>query len=158
MLRNTLINLTLKIGLMISLLYSSLAAFVVPAKVVEYWPSFISNNLSEGFLSLFTGLLALVYILWIFSAKYRFQVFSSLSTIIALFAISNFSNVGLLFSIAPIFSITLALSLRYYPRIRVVAQTKVTPLDIDGEAEIDEESSNQNSEKDHDQHLFVSGN
>jgi hypothetical protein len=191
MLRNTIINIVLKIGLSISLLYASLASFIVPATVIEYWPNFISNNVSENFLSIFTGIVSLVYIVWIFSGRYRFASVSSLSIIFILFGISNIYNVGLLFNIAPIFCISLALSLRYYPRVRIVAQTKVTPLEDQSRLPIEninpgaellpektmldldtssksisieekdinnvDESAIQKKDKDHDQHLFVSG-
>ncbi|HEY1037742.1 MAG TPA: hypothetical protein VGE62_04155 [Candidatus Paceibacterota bacterium] len=158
MLRTSLVSLIIKIGLSVSLLYAALASFVVPAMVVERWPSFISQNLSEAFLSAFTGLGALVYIVWLFSRKYRFSATASLTVIIALFGLSNIQNVGLIFQLAPLFSISLALTLRYYPRVRVLTQTKVSTLTYDGshdQVHGDNGKKKVNSEKDHDQHLFI---
>ncbi len=160
MLRNSLISLILKIGLSISLLYASLASFVVPALVVEKWPNFISQNLSEVFLSTLTGLMALFYIVWLFSRKYRFTATASLSVIIVLFALSNVRQVPLLFDLGPLLAISAALSLRYYPRVRVVTQTKVSTLSHDGTHDHvkDRNGSRTANEKDHDQHLFIPTN
>ena len=160
MLRNTLINLTLKIGLMISLLYGALASFIVPATVVSYWPTLISRNLSESFLSTFTGIAILIYMAMIIYNRRRFYTYSSLSFFILAMILLNIRNVQLLFNMAPILAISLGLSLRYYPRVRVVAQTKVTTIDEEGEIEIAEINRKGDlipSEKEHDQHLFVSG-
>lgn len=156
MLRHSLVSLSLKIGLSISLLYTSLASFVVPNLVVERWPLFISNNLNESFLAAFTGLLALFFIVWIFSGKYRFSAYSAIGGLIILTGIINARNVPLLFDLAPLLFIAIALALRYYPRIRVVAETKVTPLTTHTNSQqSNKQQNNQPNGDSHDQHLFV---
>lgn len=177
MLRNSIINLTLKIGLCFSFLYTALAALVVPERVVAHWPGFIVRLVSEQTLASFTGLCALALIIWLFSGSRKFESALTSTIVIAVTILFNFSiggdSVSYIFSIVPLLSIGLALSLRYYPRIRVVVQTKVTPLT--NVSPIDEHGRHPDEQSidvtdlgasestisasgihvDHDQHLFI---
>jgi hypothetical protein len=171
MLRNSIINFTLKLGLAFSLFYTGLACIIVPDYVILYWPNFLSSNLSESFLVFTSGLVSFGLIAWLFSNKFQF---ASATTTTALFAITglfNITNVPFIVDLAPLFFISLALSLRYYPRVRVIAQTKVTPLaSVTVHDDLDEVSSNTNLDEnnstetvveadthlEHDQHIFVS--
>lgn len=176
MLRNSIINFTLKIGLSFSLFYTVLASIVVPEHVISFWPNFLSSNLNESFLVFLTGLFAFGFIVWIFSNKFQFVSVVSITVVLALAGIFNLTNVPFIVDVAPLFFISLALSLRYYPRVRVIVQTKVTPLasitvhdDLDEVASsaskvasgADNESNSVESvvESDthleHDQHIFV---
>lgn len=136
MLRNSIINLVLKCGLAISFLYSTLAAFIVPANVVSRWPSFLANNLSEQTLAIFTGICSLFLIAWLFSRQHKFTCALTITILIGLAALFNIRDVSYLFYLAPLFSIALSLTLRYYPRIRVIARTHLTPLSEDSESEL----------------------
>ncbi len=128
MLRNSVINILLKVGLSISLLYAALASVFAPSLVVSRWPFFVSNQISEGTLSLFTGLICLVLIAWLFSGKKKFAATVTVTVAITLTALLNILSVSFLFSLAPLFFIALGLSIRYYPRVRIVSETMVTPL------------------------------
>lgn len=128
MLRNTLINFTLKFGLAISLVYTGLEALVVPDNILKYWPEFLSSNIHDSVLVLITTLACLALVVWLFSNKGQFASVLTFSSLVAIIGIANITDVPFLIDIAPLFFISVALSLRYYPRIRVVAQTKVTPL------------------------------
>lgn len=128
MLRNSVINIILKTGLSLSLLYAALASVFAPAIVVSRWPFIISNQVSEGTLSFFTGLACLVCIAWLFSGKKKFAATMTVTVALALTGLFNILSVSFLFSIAPLFFIALALSIRYYPRVRIVSETMITPL------------------------------
>lgn len=176
MLRNSIINFTLKIGLAFSLFYTVLASIVVPDHVISFWPNFLSSNLNESFLVFLTGLVAFGLIAWIFSNKFQFASAVSISIALALAGIFNLTNVPFIVDVAPLFFISLALSLRYYPRVRVIAQTKVTPLasitvhddldeiasyaakttsDTENESNSVESVVESDTHLDHDQHIFV---
>lgn len=174
MLRNSAINIVLKVGLSISLLFTALAGFVVPQNVSARWPSFMVNPSSEYLIGIFTSIVCLALVVWLFSSKKKFIAAISTTTAVALAGLFNITDIAYIFQISPLFFIGLALSLRYYPRIRVLTQTKVTPLtnvtpiDIDGE-HFSEESEDGSSEHltevvesdihaEHDQHIFIPKN
>ena len=128
MLRNTLINFTLKLGLAVSLIYSALEALVVPNNILKHWPDFLVSNVNDSLLIILTSIICIAFVAWFFSNKGQFTSAISLTSLWVLIALFNITDVPFLIDIAPLFFISSALSLRYYPRIRVVAQTKVTPL------------------------------
>lgn len=159
MLRNTLINFTLKLGLALSLIYTGLEAIIVPDNVLVYWPEFLTSSIHDSILILITSAVCFGLIAWIFSNKGPFTSAMVCSSLVGVVGIVNIMDVPFLIDIAPLFFISVALSLRYYPRIRVVAQTKVTPLaNITTEA-IPEKRTETVIESDihteHDQHIFV---
>lgn len=93
-----------------------------------------------------------------------------MTVLLVLAGLFNLTNVPFIVDIAPLFFISLALSLRYYPRVRIIAQTKVTPLaSLTVHDDLDEVSSDTNSSEnnstetvvesdthlEHDQHIFV---
>lgn len=170
MLRNSIINFILKIGLAFSLFYTGLASIIVPDHVISFWPKFLSSNLNESFLVFITGIISFVFIGWIFSNKFQFTSAVSIAVALALAAVFNLTNVPFIVDIAPLLFISLALSLRYYPRVRVIAQTKVTPLaNITVHDDLDEVTPHTTSDEsnsvesvvesdiheEHDQHIFV---
>lgn len=128
MLRNPLINISLKVGLSISLLYTALASIIVPDSVISRWPLFISHRVGEGTLASFTSIACIALIIWLFFGKKQFQPAVASLICITLTGIFNILSVDFLFSLAPLFFISLALCLRYYPRVRIVGETMVTPL------------------------------
>jgi hypothetical protein len=128
MLRNSIINFTLKLGLAFSLFYAGLAAFVVPDHVLSFWPLFISKNANESALVFVSGFCSFALIGWLFSKKMQFSSAVTTGSAIALVGLFNITNVPFIVDLAPLFFISLGLSFRYYPRIRVIAQTKVTSL------------------------------
>lgn len=128
MLRNSIINFTLKLGIAFSLFYAGLAAFVVPDHVLSFWPNFISSNVNESALVFISGFCSFALIGWLFSKKKQFASAVATGSAIALVGLFNITNVPFVVDLAPLFFISLALAFRYYPRIRVVAQTKTTSL------------------------------
>jgi hypothetical protein len=171
MLRTYIINFISKIGLAIPLLYVALASLFDPATIVSRWPLFLSKNLNGNALVLVTGAVSLCLIVWLFTNKYKFQ--SSVTTLagIVLVGLFNIRDMGLLFSLVPLFCLALGLSLRYYPRVRVVVETKVTipkehileqvekySDEIDDEDIEDIAKTIKTTTDDHDQHLFIPEN
>ncbi len=170
MLRNSIINFTLKIGLAFPLFYTGLAAIIVPDHVISFWPDFISANLSESFLVFFSGLVSFGLIGWIFSKKLQFSSAVTMTSLIGLAGLCNITNVPFIVDLAPLFFISLALAFRYYPRVRVIAQTRVTSLaTVTVHDDLDEVSPHTASDEsnstetvvesgiheEHDQHIFV---
>ncbi len=165
MLRNSIINLVLKVALCLSLLFTALASFITPSIVVSKWPSIIAANISEQNLAEFTGLLCLGLTAWLISGKMKFSSSVTLAVLTFLTIIFNLTLVTFVFSVFPLFFISIALSLRYYPRIRVIVQTKVTPLGQITESEMTHDSqaadvtdlgvAESDIHLEHDQHLFI---
>lgn len=170
MLRNSIINFTLKVGLAFSLFYTVLASIIVPDHVISFWPNFLASNLNESFLVFLTGLISFGLICWVFSNKLQFASAVTTGAMLALTGIFNISNVPFIIDLAPLFFISLALSFRYYPRVRVIAQTKVTSLaTVTVHDDLDEVSPHTVSDEsnsvetvvesgiheEHDQHIFV---
>lgn len=161
MLRNSAINLCLKLGLALPLLYATLAAFVVPDHVLSLWPTFISTKFNESILVFISGLATFALVVWLFSRKWKFQCAISITILIALVGLLNITNIPFVMTLAPLFFIAAGLTLRYYPRIRIMTQTRVTPLahitplddldDEDDEGEVVESDIH----AEHDQHIFV---
>jgi len=128
MLRSSVVNITLKIGLSISMLYTALAGVLVPQKVTLRWPNFIANNLHQGLLGGITALACVCLAIWLFIGRDKFL--SSISTVVlvSLTCIVNLNDGPFVFSLSPLFFMSLALAIRYYPRVRIIAETHVTPL------------------------------
>lgn len=156
MLRNSVINFTLKLGLAFPLFYAGLASLVVPQHVLSFWPTFIASNINETVIIILSGLCSFGLIGWLFSNKKQFASAVTTGSAFALVGLFNIKNVPFIIDLAPLFFIALALSFRYYPRIRVIAQTKVTSLanvtDLDEEVETVVESG---VHTEHDQHIFI---
>lgn len=128
MLRNSVINITLKIGLSLALLYTALDSFLMPADVLLKWPAFIVHRVDEGTLASFTGIVCLGLIVWLFFGSRKFTSAVTTLVCISLTGLFNILSVSFLFGLAPLFFITLALCFRYYPRVRIVGETLITPL------------------------------
>jgi hypothetical protein len=128
MLRNSVVNILLKVGLALPLLYTALAAFVVPARVITRWPLFVTHHVDESTLTVFTGIVCVAFVIWLFFGTRKFISAATLTLCIGLTILFNIKSESFVFGLAPLFFIALALSIRYYPRVRVVSETFLTPL------------------------------
>lgn len=165
MLRNSLINFTLKLGLAFALVYAGLASIAVPDQVLSFWPSFLSSHLNQSFLIFLSGIGCFSLVGWIFSNKMQFTSAVTTSAIFALTGIFNITDVPFLVGLAPLFFISTALALRYYPRVRVIGQTKVTTLanitfhntenGNKPEGQTVESVVESGTHEEHDQHIFI---
>ncbi len=144
MLRNSVVNILLKVGLGLPLLYTAVTAFIVPSRVISRWPLFITHHVDDNTLAVFTGIICVAFVIWIFFGTKKFASCISLTAAIALAALFNIKSASFLFGLAPQFFIALALSIRYYPRVRVVSETFVTPLHeghLSGEKDTDSDGN-----------------
>ncbi len=156
----------LKLALSISLLFAALASLITPETVVAKWPDFITTRINEQSVAEITALLCVILTVWLLSGKKKFSSSILTGIFILLTIVVNITYVSFVFSILPLFFISIALSLRYYPRIRVVVQTKVTPLTkiSDIEHSPDNQAADvtdlgvveSDTHIEHDQHLFIS--
>lgn len=160
MLRNIAVNAVLKIGLIFPLAYSGLAALVIPDKVLTFWPSILVNHLNNSFLIFVSGVAPFILAGWLCLKRKNFTSALTITILMILIGLSNIKNVPFLIELAPLFFIGLALSLQHYPRIRVIGQTKVTPLanitieDEDMEERIESVVESE-IHREHDQHIFI---
>ncbi len=155
MLRTSIINFVSKIGLSIPLLYTIFESFFNPDEVVSRWPNFFSHHVNQNALVLITGISAIALLVWMFSNRYKFNAVITIFCGFVLTLLINITDLRLLFNSIPALCLALGLSLRYYPRVRVIAPTKVTVskehLDLHNEIR----QPPTNPDNDHDQHLFV---
>ncbi len=171
MLRTSVINFVSKIGLAIPLLYLSLLSIFDQSKVVGFWPVTLSKHVNENALALITCLASGALIAWLFSNQYKFQAALTSLIGISLAGILNMFNFDLILTLTPLFCLALGLSLRYYPRVRVVAPTRVTIPKEHVIEHAEKEAEKNESEispalkatvktivDEHDQHLFIPEN
>lgn len=146
MLRTYVINFISKIGLAVPFLYTFLSTLFNQSVVVSMWPRFISKHINEDALVLLTALGSLFLIIWMFSGKKKFE--SALTNLVAILLVLfiNVSDINLVFQLIPLIALSLGLALRYYPRVRVVAETKIS---------IPKENGGVHKTDDYDQHIFV---
>ncbi len=105
----------------------ALLAFLRPIDIVGLYPHAIINSSNEtGFITI-SGILALLLAAWILSNRFKFFSNLTMTILVALTALINLTNLRLLFMLAPIFALALGLTVRYYPRIRVIDKS-ATPL------------------------------
>lgn len=120
MLRQSLYSFVQKVGLALSLTYIGILSFLHPIELVPYFPRFLINiNNETGFISL-AGIIAILLALWIISNQFKFYSNLAATVLIGLTSIINITNLRFLFVVAPAFAIALSLTIRYYPRIRVI--------------------------------------
>ncbi len=122
MLRTGAINLVLKIALISSSLVFALFSFAQGATVIQYYPSFIINTLNESTTLILGSLLSMSLAIWLLSRKQRFAAITTYFIILSIGMLFNITSLTFLGMVWPLWCISLALTLRYYPRIRVLAK------------------------------------
>lgn len=155
MLRTSIINFVSKIGLAVPFIYTLYIAISDPLRVVVRWPVFLSHHVNENALVLITGLASISIVVWIFSNRFKFVAVVTALICMSLVLLTNITDPKLLFESIPAFCLALGLTIRYYPRIRVITGTKVTRAVPYSQKKTDGTPGEVN---DHDQHLFVPEN
>jgi hypothetical protein len=152
MIRNSAINLMLKIGLAVSSLVFAIVSLVRANDVLFYYPEFIVSIFGEAVTLIAGALIALALTGWILSQKHKFAASFTYVIVIGLGMLVNFTSLTFLAMAWPLFCIAGALSLRYYPRIRILIpdkngeeKMKIVPLD---EASAETSETNEMSETD----------
>lgn len=120
MLRQSLASLVQKIGLSLSFLYATLIAFFRPAVAVQYYPrlSYWQTNITS--VVIVGGIVCLIMTLWIISNQKKFLANLIATIIIGLAVLVNITKLHFVLSLTPVFALALSLSIRYYPRVRVI--------------------------------------
>ncbi len=122
MLRTGAINLVLKIGLILSSLVFAIFSFIQGAAVIQYYPSFIINIIGESTTLILGGLVSICLATWLLSRKQRFAAVATYFVLLSIGILFNITSLTFLGMVWPLWCISFALALRYYPRIRVLAK------------------------------------
>jgi len=120
MLRQSLASLVQKIGLSLSFVYATLIAVFRPIEAVQYYPRW--SHLSTNITSVVTigGFISLAMAVWIISNRQKFLANLIATIMLGLTALFNFTNLHFLLALSPVFALALSLTIRYYPRVRVI--------------------------------------
>ncbi len=122
MLRTGAINLVLKVGLMLSSIVFAIMSFVQGTTIIQYYPDFLINLIGESATLILGSLVALCLALWLLSRRQRFAAVTSYLVLLTVGILFNLTSLSFLGMVWPLWCISFALSLRYYPRIRVLAK------------------------------------
>ncbi len=149
MLRTYIINTISKIGLAASFVYTLLLTLFDQSRIVSAWPHVVSKYINEDALILLTALSLVFMTIWMFSGKRKFE--SALTNFVLIFFVIlvHITDIHFVFQLIPLLCISLGLALRYYPRVRIVAETKIS---------IPKENGGVHKTDEHDQHIFVPEN
>lgn len=120
MLRQSLASAVQKIGLSLSFIYATLIAIFRPAEAAQYYPRF--NFWSTNITSVVTigGVICFILAIWIISNRKKFLANLIATIILGLAMLINITKLHLILSLTPVFALALSLTIRYYPRVRVI--------------------------------------
>ncbi len=151
MLRNSAISLILKIGLSLSSIMFAVLSIFRASDILSYYPNFLISLFGDLFVLILGACIALFLSIWIFSAKHKFAAVFTYAIALLLGIFTNISSLTFLAIAWPLFCMSLALSLRYYPRIRVIipgknGEEKMKIVPIAPPAEGDDTENDENSD------------
>lgn len=124
MIRNSAINLILKIGLALSSIVFAILSYVQASSILAYYPNFIISIFGEIPSLIIGSIIALLLAFWILSRKHKFAAAFSYVIMLGIGMLANITSFTFVAITWPLFCIAIALSLRYYPRIRVIIPAK----------------------------------
>lgn len=125
MIRTSAINLVLKVGLAITSFAFAILSFFKATDMVVFYPEFILSIFGELFTISLGAAVSFVLGIWLLSRKHKFAAAFTYTIIIFLAILFNLNSIRFLSVAWPLFCMSLALSLRYYPRIRVIISKKL---------------------------------
>lgn len=120
MLRQSLASLVQKIGLSFSFLYAMLIAFFRPVEAVQYYPRIAYWQTNITSVVIVGGFICLLMAVWVISNRKKFLANLIATIVIGLAALINITKLHFVLSITPVFALALSLTIRYYPRVRVI--------------------------------------
>lgn len=124
MLRNSAINLVLKIGLGLTCIGFALCSLIYPNIILEFYPQFVPNIIGD-LTTLIAGSIASLFMAaWIFSHRHKFACFFTFLILIFLAILANLTSLRFVSVAWPLLIISLALAIRYYPRVRIIVPHK----------------------------------
>lgn len=139
MLRNSAINLVLKVGLGVTCIGFVVYSIFYPDVIAETYPQFMLDLIGDVASLIIGGLVALFMAAWIFSRKHKFACFSIFTFLIFIAIIANITSLRFLSVAWPLLVISFALMIRYYPRVRIIIPHKggermrIVPIVPDGQ-------------------------
>ncbi len=124
MLRNSAINLVLKAGLVVTCVGYAICALAYPNSVIEFYPQFVPNIIGDLATLIIGAAVSLFMAAWIISRKHKFACSFTFLILISLAILTNLTSLQFVSVAWPLFVISLALALRYYPRVRIIVSHK----------------------------------
>lgn len=124
MLRNSVINFVLKAGLGIACLGFAVYSFAYPNTVLEFYPLFIADLIGDLATLIIGAAVATFMALWLLSRRHKFACSSTFLILVTIAMLANITSLRFLSVAWPLFVISLALSIRYYPRVRIIVSHK----------------------------------
>ncbi len=124
MIRTSAINLVLKVGLAVTSIAFAIASFWKASEIVVFYPNFVIAIFGEMFTLALGAAAALVMGIWLLSRKHKFAAAFTYTILILLAILFNLDSIRFLSTGWPLLCMALALSIRYYPRIRVIVSHK----------------------------------
>ncbi len=143
MLRNSAINFVLKLGLGLTSLGFALYSLAYPNVILEFYPQFVPDLIGDLATLIIGSVVTLFMAVWIFSRRHKFACSFTFLILIFLAIIANLTSLRFVSVAWPLFIISLALSIRYYPRIRVIVPHKdgermrIVPINDEDDSEKD---------------------
>lgn len=125
MIRTSAINLVLKAGLVVTSFIFAIISILNISRISIYYPDFAISIFGETFMVLFGALIAIALAIWLLIRKYKFTAAFTYTILVFLGMLFNLNSIRFLSVAWPLFCMSLALSLRYYPRIRVIISKKL---------------------------------
>ncbi len=124
MLRTSAINLVLKVGISAASLGFALLSFLKGTEIVAYFPRFITYIFGETVSLILGALIAVVMTVWLMSRRHKFAAAFTYTILIGLGMLFNLTSLTFISITWPLFCMSLALTIRYYPRVRVIFRRK----------------------------------
>ncbi len=124
MIRTSAINLVLKVGLAITSIAFAIASFWKANEVLLYYPHFVISIFGEMFTLALGAAAAIVMGIWLLSQKHKFAAAFTYTLLILFAILFNLDSIRFLSTGWPLLCMAAALSIRYYPRIRVIVSHK----------------------------------
>lgn len=120
MLRQSLASLVQKIGLSLSFVFAALIAFFRTIEAVQYYPRWSYSSTDITSIVYTGGFICLLMAIWIISNKAKFWANLTATVFIGLAILFNITKLHFILTLAPVLALALSLTIRYYPRVRVI--------------------------------------
>lgn len=114
----------LKVGLALSSIVFAIVSFTRASDILSYYPNFIISIFGDLLTLAFGAIISIFLAVWVLARKHKFASAFTYMLVIGLGMLANITSLTFLAVAWPLFCIAGALSLRYYPRIRVIIPGK----------------------------------
>jgi hypothetical protein len=137
MLRNSAINFVLKIGLGLSCIGFAIYSIAFPNVIIDFYPHFVPDIIGDMATLILGSLFAIFMAVWIFSRRQKFACASVFFIIFLVAILANITSLRFVSMIWPLLVISMALAIRYYPRVRIIVphtggeRMRIVPIEPD---------------------------